>query len=128
MRTGAWFVMFSKAHLPPEQEIKAALVKVRNATVTKSAEMEFTVEVGKKSFVATLNDKSWVATETKEAVERNGASLSNRDEVKKYDTRFELLFDQTDMGDLFAPILSAAEKLARLTKGVIYESDNGVFQ
>jgi hypothetical protein len=128
MRNGAWFVMFAKDHLPPEAEIKAALAKVRNVSVTKTAHMEFSVAAGKASFVVTLNDKSWVAAETKEAVERNGGSLSNRAQVAKYDARFELLFEQSAMGDLFAPILSAAEKLAKLTKGVIYEVDNGVFQ
>ena len=128
MRNGAWFVMFPKDRLPPEEGVKATLSKVRGAVVTRIAEMEFTVAVGKMSFGVTLNDKSWVATETKQAVEQNGDSLPNRDEIKKYEMRFELLFDQTDMGDLFNPLLSAAEKLAKLTDGVVYESDNGVFQ
>jgi len=128
MRNGAWFVMFPKDRLPPEADIKAVLDKVRNATVSRSGKMEFAVVAGKASFDIALNDQSWVATETKEAVERNGGSLSNRAAVASYDARFELQFDHGDMADLFAPILSAAEKLAKLTGGVIYESDNGVFQ
>ena len=128
MRNGAWFVMFPKNRVPREAEVKAVLEKVRNVTVTTSANMEFSVAAGKQSFVVALNDQSWVATETKEAVDRNGGSLSNRAAVASYDARFELQFDHGDMADLFAPILSAAEKLAKLTGGVIYESDNGVFQ
>ena len=101
--------------------MEATLNKVRNATVTKLADLEFSVTVGKMSFDVTLN-------EAKAAVERNGGALAKRDEVKTYDVRFELLLDHADMGDLFNPLLSAAEKLAKLTNGVVYESDNGVFQ
>ena len=120
--------MVPKGRVPPEEGMKATLNKVRGGTVTKIATMEFTVAVGKASFVVTLNGKSWVVTERKEAVKRNGDSLANRDEVAKYDVRFELLFDHTDMGELFSPLLSAAEKLAKLTNGVVHEADNGVFQ
>jgi len=128
MRNGAWFVMFPRDRLPAEAQIKAALDKVRFVTVKKRAKMEFTVEAEEASFAIGLNDTPSVAIEIKEAVDHNGGSLSNRAEVAKYDARFEIVFDQDDMGDLFAPILSAAEKLAKLTKGVIYEADNGVFQ
>jgi hypothetical protein len=128
MSDGTWFVMFSKEHLPSEAAVKAALAKVRDVSVTKAAEMEFTVTAATASFTVALNDESWVAIETKEVVERKGGSLPNRAEVARYDARFELLFDQADMGDLFAPILSAAERLETLTKGIIYEADNGVFQ
>jgi hypothetical protein len=98
MTNGAWFVMFPKDRLPPEEGVKATLDKIRDSKVTKTAEMEFTVAVGKTSFDVTLNDESWVAIETKEVVERNGDSLANRDEVRNYDLRFELLFDHADMG------------------------------
>ena len=128
MTNGAWFVMFPKTRLPTEAAVKAALAKVRDSKVTKTAEMEFTVAVGRTSFDVTLNDRSWVATETREVVERKGESLANPDEVRTYDSRFELLFDHRDMGDLFGHLFSAAEKLAKLTNGVVYESDNGVFQ
>lgn len=44
----------------------------------------------------------------------------------KYDLRFELLFDHTDLGHLFTALLVAAH--AMLTNGVVYEPNNGVFQ
>jgi len=128
MQNGAWLVMFPKVRLPPEEVVKATLDKIRNSKVTKIEEMEFTVAVGKTSFDVTLNDESWVAIETKEFVEEHGDSLANRDEVRNYDVRFELLFDHRDMGDLFGQLFSAAEKLAKLTNGVVYEPGNGVFQ
>jgi hypothetical protein len=128
MTNGAWFVMFPKDRTPSEEGVKAALDKIRSSKVTKIEDMEFTVAIGKTSFDVTLNDESWVAIETKEIVERNGDLLANRDEVRGYDVRFELLFDHRDMGDLFGHLFSAAEKLAKLTNGIIYESDNGVFQ
>ena len=128
MRNGAWFVIFPKERVPSEEHVRNTLNNVRGAVVTKIEEMAFTVSVGEASFGVTLNDKSWVVRESKEAVEDDGQSLTNRDAVKTYDARFELLFDHTDMGDLFAPLLTTAEKLAKLTDGVIYETDNNVFQ
>lgn len=128
MTNGAWFVMFPKDRLPAEETVKATLDKIRDARVTKLETMEFTVAVAKTSFDVTLNDESYVVGETREFVGSDGSSLSNRDEVMKYDLRFELLFDHADMGKLFPSLLTVAEKLAKLTNGVVYEPDNGVFQ
>jgi len=138
MTGGSWFVLFPKARVPSKDAVMSTLGQIRNATVTdlgelnpgvlKPGEMEFTVAVRGKSFDVALNASSYVVIETREAVAENRASLDHPDKVETYDTRFELLFDQTDMGELFNPLLAAAERLAKLTAGVVYEADNGVFQ
>ncbi len=128
MSTGAWFVLFPKGRVPTEAAVAATLSTLRSANVTALGDMEFTISAGGGSFDVALNAESYVIIETREAVERNRGALDNADEIATYDARFELLFDQQDMGDLFNPILGAAERLAKLTSGVVYESNNGVFQ
>jgi len=126
--TGAWFVLFPNARVPTEEAVIATLSTLRSAKVTDLGDMEFTVITDGGSFDVALNAESYVIIETREAVERNRDALDNADEIATYDARFELLFEQQDMGDLFNPILGAAERLAKLTSGVVYESNNGVFQ
>jgi hypothetical protein len=126
--TGAWFVLFPKARVPAEEAVIATLSTIPNANVTAMADMEFIVSVGGKSFDVALNAESYVIIETREAVHRNRDALDSADKIATYDARFELLFDQKDMGDLFNLIIGAAERLEKLTSGVVYESNNGVFQ
>jgi hypothetical protein len=128
MTNGAWFVLFPKARIPTKDAVIATLRTLRSATVTDRGEMEFTVATDGGSFDVSLNTLSYVLEETRFALDRNGDALDNPDEVATYDARFELLFDYLDIGDLFNPLLAAAERLAKLTSGVVYESDNGVFQ
>jgi hypothetical protein len=64
----------------------------------------------------------------RETVESAGADLANRDEVASFDARFEILFNRDAIGDLFNPLLAVGEKLAALTGGIVYESDNDAFQ
>jgi hypothetical protein len=85
--------------------------------------MEFTISAGGGSFDVALNAVPYVIIETREAVERNRDVLDNADEIATYDARFELLFDHQDIRELFNPILGAAERLAKLTSGVVYESN-----
>lgn len=128
MSTGAWFVMFPKARVPTKEAVIATLRSLRSAKVTDRGDMEFTVTTDEGTFDVGLNTLSFVVIESREAVERNRDALENADEVASYDARLELNFDQRDMGDLFNPLLAAAERLAKLTSGVVYESNNGVFQ
>ena len=136
MTDGAWFVLFPKERVPSKDSVRSTLSQIRDATLTdqeepgalEPEEMGFTVAVHGKSFGVGLNTWSYVVIETREAVARNRALLDHPDEVATYDARFELLFDYRDMGDLFNPLLAAAERLAKLTSGVVYESNNGVFQ
>jgi len=125
---GAWFVLFPKARIPTKEAAISTLSTLRSAKVTDRGDMEFTVATDGGSFDVALNTLSYVVEEARFAVDRNGDALDNADEVATYDARFELLFDQRDMGDLFNPLLGAAERLAKLTSGVVYETDNGVFQ
>ena len=90
--------------------------------------MEFNVLTDGGSFDLGLNAEPYVVIETRNAVGRNRDALDHADEVATYDARLELLFDHRDMGELFNPLLAAAERLAKLTSGVVYESNNGVFQ
>lgn len=128
MTNGAWFVLFPKARTPSKDAVHNTLSTIRGARVTDRADMEFTVATDGGSFDVSLNRLSYVVEESRFAVDRDRASLDNPDEVATYDARFELLFDHRDMGNLFNPLLAAAERLAKLTSGVVYESDNGVFQ
>lgn len=128
MSTGAWFVMFPKARLPTKEAVIATLRSLRSANVTDRGDMEFTVTTDEGTFDVGLNTLSFVVIESREAVERNRDALENADEVASYDARFELNFEQRHMGNLFNPLLAAAERLAKLTSGVVYESNNGVFQ
>jgi hypothetical protein len=130
MGTGTWVVMFPKTRIPTKEALITTLSSLRSAKVTDRGGMAFTVATNGGSFDVALNAESYVVLETREAVDRNGDALDNADEVAKYDARFELLFDHRDMakGDLFNPLLAAAERLAKLTSGVVYEVDNGVFQ
>lgn len=128
MGTGAWFVLFPKARVPTKEAILSTLRTVRSAQVTDVGEMSFTVVTDGGSFGVGLNAQSYVVIETREAVDRNRDALENPDEVATYDARLELLFEHGDMGELFNPLLVTAERLAELTSGVVWESDNGVFQ
>jgi hypothetical protein len=128
--TGAWFVMFPKARVPSKEAIMSTLSTIRSAKLTDRGEMEFTVTTDGGSFDVGLNTLSFAVIEAREAVEQNRDALENADEVATYDARLELNFDHRDMarGDIFNPLLTAAERLAKLTSGVVYESNNGVFQ
>lgn len=130
MGTGTWVVLFRKARVPTNEAVVATLSTLRSAKVTDRGEMEFTVSTDGGSFDVALNTESYVVEEARFAVDRNGDALDNPDEVATYDARFELLFDHRDMakGDLFNPLLAAAERLAKLTSGVVYEIDSGEFQ
>ncbi len=130
MTTEAWFVLFPKARIPTKEAVIASLNTLRNAKVTDLGEMEFTVVTDGGSFDVGLNAQSYVAIETREVVDRNRDALENADEIATYDARLELLFDNRDMakGDLFNPLLAAAERLAKLTSGVVYEANTGDFQ
>ena len=128
MTSGEWFVLFPKARLPSKDDVLSTLRRTRNAVVTDQGDMEFNVTVGAVSFGVGLNTLPYVFTETQETVEQHRATLDNADEIDTYDARFELVFDQTDIGDLFNPLCAASERLAKLTSGVVYEVNNGVFQ
>ncbi len=128
MSTGAWFVLFPKARVPSKEAIISTLNAIGDMTVTDLGDMEFTVVTDGGSFDVALNVESYVVTETGEALDRNRDGLDNADEVATFDARLELLFDDGDMGELFNPLLVTAERLAKLTSGVVYESNNGVFQ
>lgn len=128
MSTGAWLVLFPKARVPSKEAIISTLNAIGDMTVTDLGDMEFTVMTDDGSFDVALNAEPYVVIETREAVDRNGDTLDNPDEVATYDARLEILFDNRDMDELFNPILVTAERLAKLTSGVVYESDNGVFQ
>jgi hypothetical protein len=122
--------MFPKARVPSKEAVISTLSTIRSAKVTDRGEMEFTVTTDGGSFDVGLNTLSFVLEETRFVVDRNRDALDNADEVATYDARFELNFDQRDManGDLFNPLLAAAERLAKLTSGVVYESNTGEFQ
>jgi hypothetical protein len=136
MTSGAWFVLFPKARMPSKGAVMSTLNEIGDATdqgelnpgVLKPGEMEFSVTVPGGTFHVALNTLSYVLIETHTAVARDRKSLDHPEEVETYDARFELLFDYRDIGDLFNPLLAAAERLAELTSGVVYESNNGVFQ
>ena len=128
MGTGAWFVWFPKARGPSTEAVVATLTAIGDMKVTDRGDMEFTVISDGGTFDVALNAEPYVVSETREAVDRNRDALINADEVATYDARLELLFDHRDMGELFNPLLAAAERLAKLTSGVVYESNNGVFQ
>ncbi len=123
-------MLFPKARIPTKEAVIASLNTLRNAKVTDRGEMEFTVATDGGNFDVALNTESYVVEEARFAVDSNRGALDNPDEVATFDARFELLFDHRDManGDLFDPLLGAAERLAKLTSGVVYETDNGVFQ
>jgi hypothetical protein len=130
MTNGAWFVLFAKAHIPTKEAVLAALSTLRSAKVTDLGEMEFTVTTHGGSFDVSLNTLPYVLEETRFIVDQHRGSLERADEIATYDVRFELLFDHRDMakGDLFDPMLGAAERLEKLTSGVVYETDTGEFQ
>jgi hypothetical protein len=126
--TEAWFVLFPKARIPTKEAVIASLNTLRNAKVTDRGEMEFTVTTDGGSFDVSLNTLPYVLEETHFLVDENRESLERADEIATYDVRFELQFDSRDMGNLFNPLLAAAERLEKLTSGVVYEANTGEFQ
>lgn len=128
MTNEAWFVLFSKARIPTKEAVIATLSTLRSAKVTDLGEMEFTVTTDGGSFDVSLNTLPYVLEETRFLIDQHRESLERADEIATYDVRFELLFDNRDMGDLFNPLLAAAERLEKLTSGVVYEANTGEFQ
>lgn len=128
MTNEAWFVLFPKARIPTKEAVIATLSTLRTAKVTDRGDMEFTVTTNGGSFDVSLNTLAYVQEETRFLVDQRRESLESADEIATYDVRFELLFDSRDMGDLFNPLLAAAERLAKLTSGVVYEANTGEFQ
>ncbi|MBX3161059.1 MAG: hypothetical protein KF773_34180 [Deltaproteobacteria bacterium] len=129
MKSNAWFILFPKSKLPGKESVLRTLREIQGVRVETTGEaMTFTVIAGGGRFDIGLNVSTEVAIEAREAVERARDALEKPDEIAAYDARFELLFDRDEMSVVFNPLLAAAERLARLTRGVVYESDNGVFQ
>jgi hypothetical protein len=130
MTNGAWLVLFPKARIPTKDAVIAKLSTLRNARVTDLGDMEFTVTTNGGSFDVSLNTLPYVLEETRFLVDQRRGSLERAAEIATYDARFELLFDEKDMarGDLFDPLLGAAERLEKLTSGVVYEANTGEFQ
>jgi hypothetical protein len=128
VKNEAWYVMFPKARVPSENAVSEVLRSIRGATIRSEGELAFTVEVGRRSFVVAINALPHIVAETRALVEQHRAALDDPAVIETYDARLELWFDEGDMGDLFNPILAAAERLAELTGGVVYEANTGVFQ
>ncbi|MCW5801204.1 MAG: hypothetical protein KIT31_02230 [Deltaproteobacteria bacterium] len=129
MKSNAWFVLFPKAKLPGKESVLRTLREIKGVRVDTTGEaMKFTVIAVGGHFDVGLNVSMDVVVESREAVERARDELEKPEEIAAYDARFELLFSRDEIGVLFNPLLAAAERLARLTAGVVYESDNGVFQ
>jgi hypothetical protein len=129
MTSNAWFVLFPQSRIPAKNAVLEALRKIKGARVETDGEaMSFTVITAGGSFGVGLNVTADVAIETCEAVERAGGGRDDASTIAGYDARFELLFNRDEIGDLFNPLLTAAERLAELTRGVVYESDNRAFQ
>ena len=103
---------------------------IRSARVTDLGDMEFTVRTEGGSFDVALNTPPYVLEETRFLVDRRRESLERANEIATREARFELLFDEKHMakGDLFDPLLGAAEHLEKLTSGVVYEPNTGEFQ
>jgi hypothetical protein len=106
----------------------ATLSTLRSAKVTDLGDMEFTVTTDGGRFDVSMNTLPDVLEETRFLVDENRESLERADEIATYDVRFELQFDSRDMGSLFNPLLAAAERLEKLTSGVVYEANTGEFQ
>ena len=110
MQGHSWFVLFPRERAATSKAIAEATRGLRDTPID-----------------VVLNTQPYVAIETLEALERHGQALLVRAVVERFDARIELQYDATAMGELFEPLLVASERLARLTGGVVYESDNGVF-
>ncbi|MBV8760172.1 MAG: hypothetical protein JO257_22965 [Deltaproteobacteria bacterium] len=123
-------MLFPKARIPTKEAVIATLSTIRSAKVTDLGDMEFTVVTDGGTFDVSLNTLAYVLEETRFVVDENRKSVERADEIATYDARFELLFDERDMasGDIFNPLLAAAERLEKLTSGVVYETNTGEFQ
>lgn len=91
--------------------------------MTDLGDIAFTVRTKGASFDVALNTPPYVVEETRFLVDRRRESLERANEIATHEARFELLFDENDMakGDLFDPLLGAAERLEKLTSDVVYE-------
>jgi hypothetical protein len=128
MTNEAWFVLFPKVRIPTKEAVIATLSTLRSAKVTDLGDMEFTVTTDGGSFDVSLNTLPYVLEETRFLVDENRKTLERADEIATYDVRFELQFDSRDISNLFNPLLAAAERLEKLTSGVVYEANTGEFQ
>jgi hypothetical protein len=128
MGSAAWFVLFPAQRLPDDDAVTRKLRGIRGCHIKHGAKRKWAVVCGTATIAVGVNLRPYVIVETREAVQRHGDELPNPAEVAAMDARFELLYDEGDIGNIFNPLLATAERLAELTSGVVYESSNGAFQ
>ncbi|MGE0323300.1 MAG: hypothetical protein AB7K71_17415 [Polyangiaceae bacterium] len=132
MSTATWFVMCPAGRAVSLGELIEALKLPRRTTCTLDGDgVRFTTddpEDGAQVDVTVgLSRAAHVRDEAAQLVASFGAEQPNRDEVARYDARYEILWDAARSAATFHVVTSIAGALQKACGGVIFDSTDGTF-
>jgi hypothetical protein len=131
---GVWLAMFPRERTPSSLgDLAAEIGQLEHLKVRSEGDKRLVVTVfdtltnRTADFTIGLNDEPHVIVESAEIAEQFGAERPDRDDIAKFDARFELVWSLDNGDETYNPMLWVSEILQDTCGAVVFDTVSGAF-